>query len=63
LNGAVFLAQTVDSSGTPLSSLGTPNFDFTSSSGSNGIYYSSCWVKAAQPAGSFKILSFHEIPE
>jgi Tfp pilus assembly protein PilX len=63
LNGAVFLAQTVDSSGNPLSSLGSPNFDFTSSSGSNGIYYSSCWIQAAMPNSGYKILSFHEIAQ
>lgn len=65
-NGAVFLASTVDSSGNPLPSSsppGTPNFDFTSSSGSNGIYYSSCWIQAAMPALGYKILSFHEISQ
>lgn len=65
-NGAVFLASTVDSSGNPLppgSPLGSPYFDFTSSSGSNGIYYSSCWVQAAMPSASYKILSFHEIAQ
>jgi len=65
-NGAVFLANTVDSSGNPLpptSALGSPNFDFTSSSGSNGIYYSSCWIQAAMPGLGYKILSFHEISQ
>ncbi len=66
LNGAVFLATTVDSSGNPLPSSsppGTPNFDFTSSSGSNGIYYSSCWIQAAMPPLAYKVLSFHEISQ
>jgi hypothetical protein len=66
LNGAVFLASTVDPSGNPLPSSsppGIPNFDFTSSSGSNGIYYSSCWIQAAIPALAYKILSFHEIAQ
>jgi hypothetical protein len=65
-NGAVFLASTVDSSGNPLpptSPPGSPNFDFTSSSGSNGIYYSSCWIQAAMPGLGYKILSFHEISQ
>jgi Tfp pilus assembly protein PilX len=65
-NGAVFLASTVDSSGNPLppsSPPGTPNFDFTSSSGSNGIYYSSCWIQAAMPTAGYRILSFHEIAQ
>jgi hypothetical protein len=66
LNGAVFLASTVDSSGNPLSPSsppGTPIFNFTSSSGSNGIYYSSCWIQAAMPALAYKVLSFHEISQ
>jgi len=64
--GAVFLAKTVDASNNPLpptSPLGSPYFDFTSSSGSNGIYYSSCWIQAAMPAMGYKILSFHEISQ
>ena len=53
VQGAVFLANTS----------GSPFFDFTTSSGSNGIYYSSCWIQAAQPTSSYKILSFHEISQ
>src|SRR2546430_295416 len=66
LNGVVFLASTLDSSGNPLppsSPPGTPNFDFTSSSGSNGVYYSSCWIQAAMPTAGYRILSFHEIAQ
>jgi len=66
LNGVVFLASTLDSSGNPLppsSPPGTPNFDFTSSSGSNGVYYSSCWIQAAMPVAGYTILSFHEIAQ
>jgi hypothetical protein len=68
-HGAVFVAKTVDTSSNPFTPLpnssppGAAYFDFSTSSGGNGIYYSNCWVKAAQPMGSFKILSFHEIPE
>ena len=69
IEGAVFIAPTTDSSGIPLSSLGTPRYDFTSSaltpSGSNyyGVYYSSCWIQAAMPKIGYKILSFHEISQ
>jgi len=66
LNGAVFLAKTVDSSGNPLPSsspAGSPYFDFTSSSGSGGINYSSCWIQAAMPNVGYKVLSFHEISQ
>jgi hypothetical protein len=59
LNGAVFIARTVDPSG----NLVAPYFDFTSSSGSNGVYYSSCWVQAAMPKLPYRILSFHEIAQ
>jgi hypothetical protein len=52
--GAVLLANTAG---------GSPFFDFTSTSGSNGIYYSSCWVQASQPTSSYKVLSFHEISQ
>ncbi len=65
-NGAVFLATTVDGSGNPLppgSPLGSPSFDFTSGSGGNGVYYSSCWVKYVQTPMTYKVLSFHEIPQ
>ena len=54
-NGAVFLASS--------DPLVAPFFDFTSSSGSNGIYYSSCWIQAAMPTMPYKILSFHEISQ
>ena len=54
-NGAVFLASTDPAV--------APFFDFTSSSVSNGIYYSSCWIQAAMPTMPYKILSFHEIAQ
>jgi hypothetical protein len=59
LNGAVFLARTVDPSG----NLVAPYFDFTSSSGSNGIRYSSCWIQNSLPTSGYRILSFHEIAQ
>jgi hypothetical protein len=70
-HGAVFLATTVDSSNNPLppytaglpTPLGSPTFDFTSTAGSYGIYYSSCLVKYAQTPFRYQILSFHEIPQ
>jgi hypothetical protein len=64
--GAVFLAKTVDASNNPLppsSPLGSPFFNFTSSSASNGVYYSSCWIQASMPTLGYKILSFHEISQ
>ena len=70
--GAVFLATTVDSANNPLppfaslgspTPLGSPTFDFTSGSGSSGIYYSSCWVKYLQSTLTYKVLSFREIQQ
>lgn len=70
-SGAVLIASTVDTSGNPLPAytaglptpLGSPSFSFTSSAGSQGIYYSSCWIQYAQPALKYQVLSFHEIPQ
>jgi len=39
------------------------NIQFNSSMGGQGIYYSSCWIQAAQPTGNYKVLSFHEISQ
>jgi hypothetical protein len=76
IQGAVFLARTLDASGnplpqssapifTPVSSASPSGFDFHNTPGSltNGIYYSSCWIQAAMPASGYKILSFHEISQ
>jgi hypothetical protein len=62
INGAVFVATTVDGLGTPLASLGSPTFHFTGS-GSSHIYYSSCWVQYTQAPAKYQVLSFHEIPQ
>lgn len=62
INGAVFVAATVDGSGNPLGSLGSPMFDF-GGQGNQGIYYSSCWVQYVQSATKYQVLSFHEIPQ
>lgn len=66
INGALFLAKTVDASGNPLppsSPLGAPYFDYTSGAGSYGVNYSSCAVQWAQSTLTYKVLSFHEIPQ
>lgn len=64
--GAMLLATTVDGSNNPLppaSPLGSPSFNFTPGAGSDGVYFSSCWVKYVQPPVTYKVLSFHEIPQ
>jgi len=56
--GAMLVANTVGGSG---NNTGPSSFDFTSGAGSDGIYYSSCWVNYVQSPYSYKVLSFHEI--
>jgi len=79
LDGAVFMAQTRDSSGNLLSSLGAASFSQTGSSGNfgRGINYNSCWI-SGNPSNpivqgvqgplisgplSYKVLSFREITQ
>jgi hypothetical protein len=70
IQGAVFLARTLDASGNPLPPSSAPiftapssGFDFHSTPNSltNGIYYSNCWIQAAMPSAGYQVLSFHEI--
>jgi hypothetical protein len=65
INGAVFVAQTRDSSGNLLSdpNLGAASVQFASSMGGNGIRMDSCWVSAALAPVTYKVLSFHEVPQ
>jgi Tfp pilus assembly protein PilX len=76
IQGAVFIARTVDASGSPLAPSSSPiftpvssaspsGFDFhnTPNTLTNGIYYSSCWIQAAMPTLAYKVLSFHEISQ
>jgi hypothetical protein len=57
-HGAMLVANTVGGTG---DNLGPSSFDFTSTSGSNGIYYSSCWINYVQAPVRYKVFSFHEI--
>jgi hypothetical protein len=61
INGAVFVAQTLDASGHLLANLGYSSF--TQTGGGNGIQYSSSWVKATQALMTYQVLSFREIPQ
>jgi len=72
IEGELFIAKTKDSLGNPLpigSPLGPSQFDFTGTaltpSGSNyyGVFYSNCWIQAAMPSLSYRILSFREISQ
>jgi hypothetical protein len=66
INGALFIAQTHDSSGNLLSgtALGPAFYGSQTSFGSNpgfGINYNSCFISSARGPLSYKVLSFHEI--
>ncbi len=66
IQGALLVAKTVDASGNPLLSSSPPAssyFNFTSTTAANGIYYSSCWIKAAEAPLKYDVLSFHEISQ
>lgn len=64
-DGAVFVARTVDALNNPIvppAPLGQPSVTVSTGNGGNGIFYSSCWINAAQKPTTYKILSFREIP-
>jgi hypothetical protein len=76
IDGALFIAKTryppgggptalqliPDAGGAlPDANLGQATFDQTN--GGNGVFYSSCWIKAAQTGTRYKVLSFREIPQ
>ncbi|HYS22687.1 MAG TPA: hypothetical protein VER56_02045, partial [Candidatus Eisenbacteria bacterium] len=64
INGAMFVAKTRDAGGSLLTGrIGGASVAFQDAMQGNGIRYSSCWVQKAQPTGSYKILSFHEISQ
>ena len=63
INGAMIIAQTVDNSGNPLATFGPSSFSQTGSDAlGSGVFYSTCNIKAAQQAATYKVLSFREIP-
>jgi hypothetical protein len=63
INGAVFVAQTRDSSGNLLPDPNLGYSSFTQTGGGNGIQYSSNWVKATQALMPYQVLSFREIDQ
>lgn len=67
INGALFIAQTRDSSGKLLPDPNLGAASFSQTGGGNGIYYSSTYVKAAQARAQarqpYQVLSFREIQQ
>jgi hypothetical protein len=67
IDGAVFVAQTRDSSGNLLASLGAASFSQTGPGGVNshigqGINYNSCLARAAEGPITYKVIASKEIP-
>jgi hypothetical protein len=62
-NGAMLIAQTRNSSGQLLSGSGLGPATFNSSGHGNGIYYNRWCIAAAEAAMTYRVLSFHEIPQ
>jgi Tfp pilus assembly protein PilX len=61
IDGGIFLANTRNTSGALLPSLGTTSISW-SGGGGNGVYYNSCWVSNSQNSmRKFNVLSFQEI--
>ena len=63
INGAMFVAKTRDAAGNLLPNLGGASVIYNANMQGNGARYNSCWIQKAQPTGSYKILSFHEISQ
>jgi hypothetical protein len=63
INGAMFVAQTRDAGGNLLANLGGASVTYNANMQGNGVRYNSCWIQKAQPTGSYRILSFHEISQ
>jgi hypothetical protein len=64
IHGAVLVGRLFDSGNNPLPPSSAPQSpSFQQIAGGNGIYYSSCWVKAALPGLSYQVLSFKEIAQ
>ncbi|HXO61983.1 MAG TPA: pilus assembly PilX N-terminal domain-containing protein [Candidatus Acidoferrales bacterium] len=60
-NGAIYVATIWDASRVLLPTFGPVSYNINGGGG-NGIYYDSCWVKAAQQPTTYQVLSFREIP-
>ena len=63
INGAVLVANTLDSSGNLLTSGTLGAASFNGSGGGNGIRYASNWVNNVQSMMPYQVLSFREIQQ
>lgn len=62
-NGAVLVSQTRDGSGNLLAGPSPGPATFIHTGRGNGIYYNCSWIRAAETPLTYKVLSFHEIPQ
>jgi hypothetical protein len=60
-NGAMFIAQTRNTSGVVLSGSTLGSASFSNTGHGNGIIYNCAWISTAEAILTYKILSFHEI--
>ncbi|HXL21234.1 MAG TPA: pilus assembly PilX N-terminal domain-containing protein [Candidatus Dormibacteraeota bacterium] len=61
IRGGILLAKILDSTGAQLPAPAASSYIQTGNG--TGVYYSSCWIKAAQQATGYKVLSFRELPQ
>jgi hypothetical protein len=63
ISGAMLVAQTLNSDGTLRATLGPATFNGNNQVQGFGIYYNCSWIQNVQTAWTYKVLSFHEIPQ
>jgi len=61
-DGAMFVANTRDSSGNILLTLGPASYTLNSAA-SDGVYYNTCWINKVQKPVTYKVISFREIQQ
>jgi hypothetical protein len=61
-DGAVLVAKTLNATGQPLATLGTPILNWNGGGG-DGVYYDSCWIANATSGLTYQVLSFKEISQ
>jgi hypothetical protein len=63
ISGAMLVAQTLNPDGTLRATLGPATFNGNNQVQGFGVYYNCSWIQNVQTAWTYKVLSFHEIPQ
>jgi hypothetical protein len=63
IDGAVFVAQTLDSTGKVLPDPNLGAASFTQTGGGSGIFYNTNWINTVQALMPYQVLSFREIAQ